>query len=344
VTAVAHLHAADVARSGWDPAAGRATRRRLACVLGISGTLMVVEVIGGLLTGSLALVADAGHMLSDVGALGFALFAAWFASRPSPPRVTYGYQRIEILAAQINAMLLGLVLFFVAREAIERLQNPTEIHVGGMALVGALGLAGNLLGVRILHSDARSNLNVRGAYLEVYADLLASVGVLVAAGLTAFFGWRHADAVISLGIAAFILPRIWHLLREITDVLMETAPRSIDVEVVRQAVCAHAGVQAVHDLHVWAITPNRIYLSAHVVGEAETDRDRLIVEVNRMLRDRFGVGHTTLQIEGPDQISFPGQSSNGLCDPCRAPEDRSGVAPIRGAHPADSRPRSAPDR
>ena len=339
---MAHTHGSDAVRSAWDPAAGRATRRRLALVLGISGTLMIVEVIGGLWTGSLALLADAGHMLSDVGALGFALFAAWFASRPSPPRVTYGYQRIEILAAQINAMLLGLVLFFIAREAIDRFRDPHEIRVGGMALVAVLGLAGNLLGVRILHSDARANLNVRGAYLEVLADLLASVGVLVAAGLTAFFGWRHADAVISLGIAVFILPRIWHLLREITDILMETAPRSIDVEVVREAVCEQAGVRAVHDLHVWAITPNRIYLSAHVVGETGTDRDRLIVEVARMLRDRFGVGHTTLQVEGPDQLAFPGQSSNGLCDPCRALGPDPESAPTHEAAGTHPHPRAEP--
>ena len=325
--AIAHVHGTGIGSSGWEPQAAAATRRRLALVLGISAVLMIVEAIGGMLTGSLALLADAGHMLSDVGALGFALFAAWFASRPSPPRNTYGYQRIEILAAQINAMLLSLVLFFVAREAIERLREPHAIEVGPMAMVATLGLVGNLIGVRVLHGDARSNLNVRGAYLEVFSDLLASIGVLVAAGLTYFFGWQHADSVISLGIAAFILPRIWHLLREITDVLMETAPRHIDVEAVREAVCEHGGVRAVHDLHVWAITPNRIYLSAHVVGDEDVDRDRLIVGVNRLLRERFGVWHTTLQIEGPNEVAFSGQSSTDACDPCAAPEPRPEASP-----------------
>ena len=194
---------------------------------------MVVEAIGGVLTGSLALLADAGHMLSDLGALGFALFAAWFSSRPSPQRHTYGYQRIEILAAQINVTMLALVLFFVAREAVERLRTPHEVNVLPMAFLGVVGLAGNVLSVRLLREDAHTNLNVRGAYLEVMADLLASIGVLVAAGLTYFFGWHRADPFISLGIAAFVVPRIDILLREITDVPHGGRRPGIDMRVGR---------------------------------------------------------------------------------------------------------------
>lgn len=310
---MAHVHR-------HDADAGAETRRRLLIVLTVSAALMVVEAIGGLATGSLALLADAGHMLSDVGALGLAFFAAWIAARPSPARATFGYQRIEILAAQVNAVSLALVLFFVAREAISRLQQPAELDVGPVALLGALGLAANVVSARILRGDARENLNVRGAYLEVLSDLLASVGVMLAAALTHFFGWRRADPVISLAIAAFILPRIGFLLREITDVLMESAPRGIDIEAVRDAILAQAGVRAVHDLHVWAITPGRVCLSAHVVGEDDTDRDRLILAINRSLRERFGVGHTTLQVEGADHRAFTGQASNGSCDPCAAAE------------------------
>ena len=277
---------------------------------------MLVEAIGGILTGSLALLADAGHMLSDVGALGFALFAAWFSSRPSPQRHTFGYQRIEILAAQINVTMLALVLFFVAREAIERLRTPHEVNVLPMAFLGVVGLAGNVLSVRLLHEDAHTNLNVRGAYLEVLADLLASVGVLVAAGLTHFFGWHRADPLISLGIAAFVVPRMGVLLREITDVLMETAPRGIDMEELRLAILEQPGAMAVHDLHVWAITPNRICLSAHVVGADGTDRDALILLLNGMLRERFGLEHTTLQIEGVNREAFSGQDSPDACQSC----------------------------
>ncbi len=299
---------------------GARTRRRLALVLGITFAIMVVEAAGGILTGSLALLADAGHMLSDVGALGFALFAAWFASRPSPQRHTYGYQRIEILAAQINVTMLALVLFFVAREAVERLRAPHELNVMPMAFLGLVGLAGNVLSVRLLHEDAHSNLNVRGAYLEVLADLLASVGVLVAAALTHFFGWRRADPLISLGIALFVVPRMGVLLREITDVLMETAPRGIDMEELRQAMLEQPGALAVHDLHVWAITPNQVCLSAHVVGADRVDRDGLILLLNDVLRRRVGLEHTTLQIEGSNREAFSGQGSSDLCQTCGAME------------------------
>jgi cobalt-zinc-cadmium efflux system protein len=317
---MAHVHAHGHA-TGWDPATGAGARRRLAFVLTISCVLMVIEAIGGLVTGSLTLLADAGHMLSDVGALGFALFASWFAARPSPPRNTFGYQRIEILAAQINAMMLGLVLFFVVREAFARLQHPPEIDLLPMALLGVLGLCGNLVAAQVLRHDAHANLNVRGAYLEVMADLLASGGVLLAAGLTYFFGWRHADPIISLGIALFIVPRIVLLLREVTDVLMESAPRSIDVEELRSAVVELEGVVAVHDLHIWAITPSRICLAAHLVGAGGTDRDHLILRVNEMLRQRFDVRHTTLQIEGPDPVTFRGQAA----DPCGPCEEKDSV-------------------
>jgi cobalt-zinc-cadmium efflux system protein len=332
-------HRHDTAAWGDDRAQASGARRRLALVLGITFVLMIVEAVGGILTGSLALLADAGHMLADVGALGLALFAAWFSSRRPSPRNTFGYQRLEILAAQVNAALLVVVVFFIAREAVLRLQHPQEIDLGAMTLLGALGLAGNLVSARFLHQHAHTNLNVRGAYLEVLADLLASCGVLLAAALTHFLGWRHADAVVSLGIAAFIVPRIWLLLREVTDVLMEAAPRRLDLESLRVGVLDQPGVLGVHDLHVWAITPNRVCLSAHLVSAEGADRDALISAVNRMVRERFNVGHTTLQVEGQALASSgtPRAAEEG-CDPCEsAAAEPFAVPPARRAPPRPPR-------
>lgn len=305
---------------GGAPAqvASAAARRRLAWVLAITLVVLAVEAVGGFLTGSLTLLADAGHMLSDASAVGLALFAAWFASRPSPPRHTYGYQRAEILAALLNALLLALVCLFVVLEAIRRIREPLDIDLLPMFILGCLGLAGNLAGMRLLHHHAHTNLNVRGAYLEVFADMLASVGVLAAAALTYFFSWKRADAVISLGIALFILPRIFILLREATEVLLESAPRGMDVDAVRRALEAEADVVAVHDLHVWTIASGRVCLSAHIVSRTSADRDRLLKATNQVLRDRFGVGHTTLQVEGESRGDPGGDPADEVCDPCDA--------------------------
>jgi cobalt-zinc-cadmium efflux system protein len=325
---MAHAHPASTPRD---------TQRRLAIVLGTTIVIMIVEAVGGLLTGSLALLADAGHMLCDVGAIALALFAAWFAARPSGPRNTFGYQRIEILVAQINAVLLGVVLVFVVREAVLRLRQPPEIDVLPMALLGTLGLVGNLFAVRMLHRDAGTSLNVRGAYLEVLSDLLASIGVLVAAGLTSFFRWEWADPIVSIGIAVFLLPRIWLLLREVTDVLMESAPRGIDVDALRSALLEGTGVTAVHDLHIWAITPNRVCLSAHVVGRGDADRDRMLLDLNEMLARRFGIRHTTLQVEGPDHVAFREATTGDPCAPCAPAED-----PVRDGERLSPRSGSSP--
>jgi len=305
-----HSHAA-------TSAAGPVMRRRLAVVLAVTAALAVAEFAGGLWSGSLTLLADAGHMASDCAALGLALFAAWVAERPAPPRQTFGAQRAEILAAVANAVLLAVVMIAVIHEAIGRLRTPAPPDAGPMFVLGALGLAANLVSIRVLHGHAHTNLNMRGAYLEVAADLLASVGVLAAAVLTRYFGWVHADPVISLGLAAFILPRIAHLLRDATDVLMETAPRDLDLEAVRGAICRTAGVLAVHDLHVWAITPSRICLSAHVVGREESDRDALLSAINRALREGFGIGHTTLQVEGA--VAVEGEDFKAGCGACDSP-------------------------
>jgi cobalt-zinc-cadmium efflux system protein len=239
------------------------------------------------------------------------------AERPASPRRTFGSQRAEILAAVANAVLLAVVMVSVIREAILRFGDPQPPASGPMFVLGALGLAGNIAGIWLLHGHAAGNLNLRGAYLEVAADLLASIGVLAAAALTRFAGWAQADAVLSLALAIFILPRIAMLLRDATDVLMETAPRGLDVAAVRGAICGVTGVAAVHDLHVWAITPTQVCLSAHVVGGHGTDRDALISLINRTLRDRFAIGHTTLQVEGATAAGADFADGCGSCDPPR---------------------------
>jgi cobalt-zinc-cadmium efflux system protein len=310
-----------------DQAALPSARRRLTIVLVIAAVLAVAELAGGLATGSLTLLADAGHMMSDVGGLGMALFAAWVAERPASPRRTFGSQRAEILAAMANAVLLALVMVSVVRGAVLRFEHPAPPDVGPMFVLGTLGLLANIGGILLLRPHAHTSLNLRGAYLEVGADLLASLGVLAAASLTYFMGWKHADPVLSLALAAFIAPRIAHLLRDATDVLMETAPRGLDVDAVRDAIGAVSGVVAVHDLHVWAITPRRVCLSAHLVGRTNADRDGLVAMVNGVLHERFGIGHTTLQVEGPgaDATARPGG-----CDPCDAvPASAGGVTPPR---------------
>jgi len=298
------------------------SRKRLGLVLVLTCIVMLAELLGGLWSGSLALLADAGHMFSDAAALGLALFAMWFASRPSPPHRTYGYYRAEILAAVANAVLLGIVTFFIIREALERLQNPTPFEALPVLLIGTLGLVVNLIGVRLLHAGARLSLNVRGAYLEVLADLLGSVGVVVAALLSMWFGWLRADPIVSLLIAAFIVPRIFLLMREATDVLMETAPRGMNIEDVRTAILDQSGVQEVHDLHVWTITSGRVCLSAHVVTAVDIDRDDVLARINVHLRQHFGLDHTTLQVEGAGMTSTRAPEGPG-CDPCPPSETTS---------------------
>lgn len=290
-------------------------RRRLAWVLGITLLLMVGEFVVGLTSGSLALLADAGHMLSDAGVISLSLLAAWIASRPAPPRQTYGAQRIEILVALVNAVVLALVLFFVVRESVLRLHAPRPIEILPMFVMGCLGLFGNIAGALLLREGAHANLNLRSAYIEVLVDLLASLGVLLAAGLTAFLGWTRADAWISLSIAALIVPRIVLLMRDVTDILMESAPRGMDLEALRSSMLGQEGVIAVHDLHVWTLGAGQVYLSAHVVTRDAADRDAILAELNASLREDFGVAHTTLQIEG-DRPS----ADAAACDPCDAPE------------------------
>jgi cobalt-zinc-cadmium efflux system protein len=265
---------------------------------------MVVELAGAWWTGSLALAADAAHMLIDVGGLALALFAAWIATRPPTPAKTFGYYRVEILAALVNALLLLLVAGAILWEAYRRVLAPRAILAGPMLAVGALGLAVNLAAARLLRRGAAASLNVRAAYLEVLSDALASGAVLVAAAVVAGTGWTLADPLASAAIAAFIVPRTWRLLTQAVNVLLEGVPPHLDLEEIEAAMRAVPGVRDVHDLHVWTLTSGKEAMSAHVVVEDPADSERLLADLHAVLHARFGIEHTTLQVERDPAVAL----------------------------------------
>lgn len=287
-----HCHSQD--RSGRN-------RRRLAVTLGLVVLYMVAEIVGGILSGSLALLADAGHMLSDAAALGLSLFAVWICQRPPDPRRTWGYYRIEILSALANGATLVALSIFILIEAFHRFREPGEVQAPLMMAVAGGGLLVNLISLGILSGGKDENLNVRGAWLHVLTDALGSVQVIIAGGLIYFFGWTWADPVASALIAILVIYSAWDLLRETVGVLMEGTPRHIDVDEVRNCLLALPGVLAVHDLHVWTITSGMESLSVHVVVEEGTSYSDALVEVRSVLHDRFGIDHLTVQIE-PDEL------------------------------------------
>jgi len=259
---------------------------------------MGAEVAGGLLTNSLSLLADAGHMLSDAAALALSLFALWIAdSRPPGPLRTYGAYRAEILAALANGAALVLIALLVAVEALGRLRDPPAVAAPGMVAVAAGGLVVNVVALFVLHGSRHDSLNMRGAWLHVLSDALGSVQAIAAGVLIWAFNWRWADPLASLLIAVLVVASAWRLLKEAIAVLMEAPPGHIDVERVREAMLAVACVADVHDLHVWSIATGFDCLSAHVVADGERERDPLLDELRRMLHDRFGIEHITIQLE-----------------------------------------------
>lgn len=287
---------------GHDHGAGsgldrRAQRRRLALTLVLAATYMVAEVVGGLLTGSLALLADAGHMLSDVAALALSLFALWLAQRPATDVRTFGWYRVEILAALANGVALVAIALVVVIEAIERLGAPTEVRAAPMLAVATGGLAVNLIGLAILHGGRRASLNLRGAWLHVLSDALGSVGAMAAAGALWAFGWRWADPAASIAIALLVTASAWELLRETVAVLLEAAPAHIDVAELRDAMGAVPGVIDVHDLHVWTITSGLVSLSCHVQSEEQVEDAKLLATLQALLKERFAIDHATIQLE-----------------------------------------------
>jgi cobalt-zinc-cadmium efflux system protein len=281
-------------------AAGR-HRGRLVAVLVISVGVLVAQVVGGLLAGSLALLADAGHMLTDVAGLALALVAITLAQRPPTPTRTWGLARAEVLAAGVNALLLVGVAAWVLVEGISRLGDPPEVASGVMLVFGAVGLAGNLVAVGLLASAQRASINMRGAFLEVVSDAVASVGVILAALVTRYTALPHADTVVAVAIALFILPRALRLLGDAVRVLLESTPRDVDLVDVRRHILEIPRVLDVHDLHASMVTSGLPVLSAHVVVEAACFQDghapRVLDQLQRCLRDDFDVLHSTFQLE-----------------------------------------------
>jgi cobalt-zinc-cadmium efflux system protein len=271
--------------------------RALRLTLFLTATFTVVEVVGGIVTGSLALLADAAHMLSDNASLGIALFAAWLAARPAGPSRTFGYRRAEILAALFNGVTLVAISIWIFVEAGNRLGDPPEVEAGLMLGIAVAGLVVNLLAAGILRRHSAQSLNVSAALRHVLADVLGSVGVIVAAVLILATGWEYADPTAGILIGLLVLASSWGILRDSTQILLEGSPPGTDVEQVGRAMAAMPGVSQVHDLHVWTITSGFPALAAHVLVGRDTDCHAKRLELEAMLRDRFGLEHTTLQVD-----------------------------------------------
>ena len=276
---------------------GEGNRRALALVLALTAGFTVVEIVGGLLTGSLALLADAGHMLSDNFSLGLALFAAWLAQRPATPNKSFGYSRAEILAALANGVTLVAVSIWVFVEAYSRLREPPEVLGGPMLLVAVLGLLVNAIGAIILYRSGGGSLNVEGAMRHVFADALGSVGAIVAAAVIILTGWRYADPLISVAIGVLILGSSWKLLRDSTNILLEATPPDLDATQVGRRMASAEGIVEVHDLHIWTITSGFPALSAHVLVGRQEDCHARRRELESLLAREYGISHTTLQVD-----------------------------------------------
>jgi len=270
---------------------------RLWTVFALTACFLAVEVVVAVSTGSLSLLADAAHMVVDAGGLLMSLLAVWFAERPATPAKTYGYYRVEILAALVNGVVLCLLAVGILVKAYERVWEPPHVPGLPLLIVVGVGLTVNLIGVALLKTGAGESLNVRGAYLEVLGDAASSAAVIVAGVVILLTGWSIADPLASGAIALLILPRTWTLLRQAVNVLLEGAPPHLDVGEIESALCAAPGVRRVHDLHVWTLTSGREAMSAHVVVGPDTAADRMLEELHIILHARFGIDHTTIQLE-----------------------------------------------
>lgn len=275
--------------------------RRLVFVLGLVLVYLAVEVVAALLTNSLALLADAGHMLTDAAGIGLALLAIWFAQRPATPEKSFGYYRVEIFAAIGNAFILFGVAAYILYEAVQRLAAPPDVVGLPMLAVAFIGLVVNLVSMRLLHAGAQTSLNLRGAYLEVLGDLLGSIAVIVAAVVIMLTGWTPIDPIASVVIAALILPRTWTLLREAIDILLQATPRGVKLEEVRQHVLRAEGIIDIHDLHAWTLTSGQNVVSLHAVMDRDADPAAVLDELCACLTDDFDMEHSTIQLETIDR-------------------------------------------
>lgn len=293
--------------AGHDHGASHANERTLWCVLALTAGYLIVEIIGGILTRSLALWSDAAHMFTDAVGLAIALAAIRIARRPADRKRTFGYYRFEILAAAFNATVLVGVAAFILWDAVQRLIEPVPIQSTGMLAVAAVGLVVNLVSMQLLQHGSSRSLNLKGAYLEVWSDMIGSLGVIAAALIIRFTGWLWIDALVAAGIGLWVLPRTWILLKESLNILLEGIPKGIELDAIEQTLLAVPGVAAVHDLHVWALTSGKNSLTVHLVMNETGEEQAVLLGAQRVLAERFAIHHTTVQIEVEPCVHYDGE-------------------------------------
>ncbi|NDV67628.1 cation diffusion facilitator family transporter [Dysgonomonas sp. 25] len=278
----------------------QANKKALLVSFILIASFMFIEFVGGFLTNSLALISDAGHMLSDAVALGLSLSALIFGAKAATPSRSYGFKRMEILAALLNGLILIALSVFICIEAIERISTPPQVMGKGMMIISTIGLIINIIVAWILHSQAsaKENLNVRSAFLHVIGDLLGSVGAIIAAVLIMCFGWYIADPIASILVSLLVLYSGWNVLKESVNILMESKPSEIDSEQVIEVLKSVKGVKDVHDLHIWMITPDFTSMTVHLQVDPQTDRDKILEEAKVLILKEFGLQHVTIQMEG----------------------------------------------
>lgn len=288
-------------RPAAESGAGASARGRITVALSLTATFMIAQIAGGILTHSLALIADAGHMATDVGALVLSTVALRIAERPPSERHTYGLYRAEVLAALANAVALFLVSGWVIYEAVRRLAEPPQIHTAGMLAVAGAGLVANAISTAVLHRGSAESLSLKSAYLETFSDLLGSIGVVVGAAVMAASGWYRVDPIVSAAIGLFLVPRTWRLGKEAVGILLESRPAGLDDKAMIAHMKACAGVQSVHDLHVWLLTSGVPVLTAHVLVRQGENCDKVLTDLERCLGTNFGIEHCTIQVEHEDR-------------------------------------------
>lgn len=289
-----HTHSHGISREG--------NKKGLTIALVTTAAIMIVEFFGGLITNSLALLSDSGHMLSDVSSLALSLMAMWFASKPPSPKKTYGFYRFEILAALFNGATLFIIAGFIIWEAYQRLSAPPTVSSGTMMAIAAIGLAANLFSAWMLtrQSDVSGNVNVRSAYLHVLGDALGSVGAIIAGLLMSAFSWYIADPIISVVVALLILKSAWGVIDDSIHILMEGAPLTVNVDDVKQALLTIPGVKNIHDLHIWTVTSGIDSLTCHLLIDSEQNSQDILSQAIRCIEERFSIQHTTIQVETND--------------------------------------------
>ena len=298
--------------AGHDHGAARASERNLWIVLGLTAAFMFAEIVGGLLTRSLALISDAAHMFTDAAALAIALAAIRIGKRSADHKRTFGYYRFEILAAAFNATILFVVAGYILYEAYQRFRNPPEIQSIGMLIIATIGLVVNFAGMQMLRSGATSSLNVKGAYLEVWSDMFGSLGVILAAVVIYFTQWAWVDAVVAAGIGLWVLPRTWQLLRESLNILLEGVPGDVEMDNIGKALLAVPGVREIHDLHVWALTTGKNTLTVHLVLDSGGEEQAVLAASTEVLASKFAIHHVTVQVEAAACDMKDAHSSAGV--------------------------------